>query len=216
MTDTDTDTNSDLRLALEEMRLSMAQSISAGDALDQKVHITLAAAGLVMAVIATFQVPLSSQYSDVFWVVRLFAIILFGLAVVLVLFGSRPQTYHLAISPDWNELDKQLIGQPERDAMLSLLSGYVVQVQHNEGINRRKARLHGISLGMLLGAMIILVCLIAFEGGTSMPNDQPTQQPTSNPHQPRTPQPVPPKPHENTRSWPPPPRPNEGTKPRSS
>ena len=126
------ETNLDVKLALEEMRLNMQQSISAGDTLDQKVEFILVVAGLVLALATTLQVSLSPSHSNLYWFVLLAAISLYVISVVAILVSSMPQTYHLAIASEWEELDKQIFGRTERDAILSVLSGYLEQIQYNE------------------------------------------------------------------------------------
>ena len=130
--------NADVKLALEEMRWRMQQSLSAGDALDQKVNLILVASGLVVALVTTLQISLAPNRSDLYWFVLFVAIGLYILAVAAVLWGASPQPYRLAIASEWNELDKHIFGRPERDAILSLLSGYVDQIQHNRRINYKK------------------------------------------------------------------------------
>ena len=82
------------------------------------------------------------------------------ICVGAALFGSSPKTYHLALSADWNELDKQVFGRTERDAILAVLAGYVDQIQYNEKINKYKANLYFFSLCVLGIIVMILVCLI--------------------------------------------------------
>ena len=153
--------NSDVRLALEEMRWSMQQSLSAGDALDQKVNLILVASGLVVALITTLQISLAPNRSDLYWFILFLAIGLYVLAVAVVLWGASPQAYRLAIASEWEQLDKHIFGRPERDVILSLLSGYVDQIQHNRRINHRKVMAFRLSLVVLMITVVLLVLLVA-------------------------------------------------------
>jgi hypothetical protein len=153
--------NPDLQLALEEMRFNMQQSLSAGDALDGKVNLVLVAAGLVVAITATLEISLDPNRSDLYWFVLLLAVGFYFAAIASVLIGSRPTGYHLAISSEWDELDRHIFGRPEREALLSLLSGYVDQIQHNEAINKRKARMYTLSLLLLFLTVVLLIVSVA-------------------------------------------------------
>ena len=155
--------NLDVKLALEEMRFNMQQSINAGDTLDQKVEFILIVAGLILALATTLQVSLSPNHSCLYWIVLLVAIILYVVALSAILFTSMPKTYHLAIASDWEELDKQIFGKVERDAILSMLSGYIEQIQYNEKINRRRAKLHIFSLFLLIVTIIFIISLGAIQ-----------------------------------------------------
>jgi len=159
-TDTISENNADVKLALEEMRFNMEQILNAGDALDQKINILLIAAGLLLAIATTLQISLTSNKSDLYWFLLLLAIGLYVICVGTALFSSSPKTYHLALSADWNELDKQVFGRAERDAILTVLAGYVDQIQYNEKINKHKANLYFFSLCVLGITLVILVCLV--------------------------------------------------------
>ena len=153
--------NKDVRLALEEMRFNMQQVLNNGDSLDQKVNILLVAAGVVLAITSTLQVTLSPDRSNIYWGILIFAIILYLLAVGFILFSSKPYMYHLAMSAKWEDLDKYLFNTSEREAILTLLAGYVDQIQYNEQINRRKAKFQSFSLGVLAITVLIFFILVA-------------------------------------------------------
>jgi len=157
------ESNIDVRLALEEMRFNMKQSLDAGDALDQKLSQILAASGAVLALVTALQLTLSSTQSDLYWAVFLVAVGLYVFAVFLALIGASPQSYRLAIASEWEELDKQIFGKLERDIALILLSGYVDQIQHNRNINRRKANIYRLSLIVLPLTVTLLVVLVRYD-----------------------------------------------------
>lgn len=154
------DENLDVKLALEEMRFNMQQSLSAGDALDQKTNLVLAAAAVVIAVGTTLQISLEMNRSDLYWMILLLSIGLYLAAVGAALWGSRPQTYRLAIASDWSELNRQLFNKSEREAILALLSGYVDQIQHNQRINAVKAKRLQFSLLVLALTVPLLISLV--------------------------------------------------------
>jgi hypothetical protein len=152
--------NADVKLALEEMRLNMQQSLSAGEALDQKVNLILVASGLVFAVATTLQISLNPSRSDLYWAVLIGVICLYIASVALALWGAGPQPYRLPLASDWDELTRVILGRAERDALTQLLSGYVEQIQHNRKINRTKAAIFRICLAILLVTVLTLVVLV--------------------------------------------------------
>ena len=149
-----------LQLALSELRIQLSQTLQAGDALDQKINNTISAAGLIIAITSTLQISLSTDTSNLYWVFLIFAVLLYITAVVLALFGMKPQNYKMAISADWNELDKHIFLRSEHDALLVLLSGYVESIENNNRINKQKARIFLWDLGVLATMVVALLLLI--------------------------------------------------------
>lgn len=154
------DRNLDVKLALEEMRLNMQQSHDVADALDQKVNLVMVAAGIILTLASTLQISLSAKHSPVYWVILCIAGILYLLTAGIALWAASPQAYRRAIASEWVELDQHLIGKSERDAILTLLAGYVTQIQHNRGINGRKVGLLRVCLATL-GAIVVLLVVLA-------------------------------------------------------
>lgn len=152
--------NSDVRLALEEMRINMQQSLDAGDSLDQKLGQILVASGSVLALVSVLNLALSPSQSDLYWLIFLIVVVLYMIAIFLALVASRPQRYQLPISPEWEELEDRIFNKAERDVYLTLLSGYVEQIQNNRKINGRKAKLYKFSLLILPGTLILLIALL--------------------------------------------------------
>jgi hypothetical protein len=152
--------NADVKLALEEMRLNMDQSLSAGDAIDQKVNLILVASGLILGMVYTLQISLDPNRSNLYWGLLLVAFGLYIAVVALSLWLASPQPYRMAIASDWNELETQLFGKLERDAIRVLLSGYVEQIQHNRKINRTKAAAFRLSVLCLLATVIVMTVLV--------------------------------------------------------
>lgn len=151
--------NADVKLALDEMQLNMEKGISAGDALDQKANTLLTAASLMLAIATTLQISISPNRSVYFWVALIFVLILYTGVIILILHISMPQTYHLPLKADWEELDNQLFGKTEREVILVILSGYVEQVAYNELLNKIKAKFYTRSYWMLILIIIALLVL---------------------------------------------------------
>jgi hypothetical protein len=149
----------DARLALEELRLNMQQSLAAADALDQKANLVLVASGLILALATTLQISLFAYHSIFYWVLLSATVVVYILAVGIVLWAASPQPYRMAIASDWNEIDQHILGQPEREAILALLAGYVKQIQNNREINRKKAVVLRVSLATLGLTVVLLVVL---------------------------------------------------------
>jgi hypothetical protein len=154
------DNNSDVKLVLEEMRLNMEQVLHAGDRLDEKLNQILVGSGAILALITTLNLSLSFKQSNYYWAVFFIAVVLYVISIFLALFGASPKPYHLAIAPEWKELDKEIFGKPERDAILTLLSGYVDQIEHNYKINQNKVKVYRLSLVILPITVILLVSLL--------------------------------------------------------
>ena len=155
--------NLDVKLALEEMRINLQQSLDAGDAIDQKLNSILVAAGLIIALVTTLQISFSSNRTNLDWAIIFVTIALYILTILLVILGAAPKDYKLPIASDWDELDKHIIGRSEREAILTLLSGYVDQIQHNRNINRLKVRTFKFSLIILFITVILLPILVAIQ-----------------------------------------------------
>jgi hypothetical protein len=154
------DANIDVKLALEEMRINMQQSLDAGDRLDDKLNQIQVGSGAVLALVTTLNLSLSFDQSRLYWAIFLVAVGLYVISVLLALVGTGPKPYHLAIAPEWEELDKEIFGKAERDAILTLLSGYVDQIEHNRKINQSKVNVYRFSLSILPITVILLVTLL--------------------------------------------------------
>lgn len=150
------DTNSDAKLALEEMRFHMQQVLEAAESLDQKVNIVLGACGLVIALgtaLLSWQQEIHAKWV---WCIFVIVGVLYVAAAAAALLSISPRGYRLAISPEWEEIDRQVLGKPEREVILVLLSGYVDQIQYNAALNRRKASLLQFALIVLVIAVVAL------------------------------------------------------------
>jgi hypothetical protein len=155
--------NLDVKLALEEMRINLQQSLDAGDAIDQKLNSILMAAGLIIALVTTLQISLTSNRTNLYWTILLIALALYAFAIFLVMWGVAPKEYKLPIAPEWDEIDKSIFGKSEREAILTLLSGYVDQIQNNRNINRSKVRTFKLCLIILLFIVFLMSFLVAIE-----------------------------------------------------
>jgi hypothetical protein len=153
------DPDADVELALSEMRYALASSLAGGESLDRKVNAILAAGALVLGVASSLQVSLGPRRSDLYWAVLISAVFLYLFASGLALISGRPRSYHLPIAANWEEIDRQVLGRPRRDALLTLLSGYVDQTQHNERVNRRKANIQGWALALLAMSVVTILVL---------------------------------------------------------
>lgn len=142
------DNNATCRLILDEMQRSLDQTFSASDSLDQKANLIIAAIALILTIFAPALATLSKQ--------GLAAITLAIICVGLSAFAIRSREYRSPLAADWNELDQHLLGQSEGEALSVLISGYVDQINHNEELNRRKARF----LDFALISLILLPMLI--------------------------------------------------------
>jgi len=157
------DENADVKIAVEEMRWQMEHVLNAADALDAKVNIILVVAGLAIGLATTMQISLTPDKSNLYWVVLILTILLYSIAVWLGVSLAMPKAYQMAISREWEEIDAQLLNRSERDALLSLLSGYTTQITRNEAINAEKSKLFKASLICLAIVVVLLFVLIIIQ-----------------------------------------------------
>ena len=155
------DENFDVRFALEEMRLAHKQIYKNGDVIDQKINTILVAAGLIIALTSSMKISLGLAYCWIYWVIFCAAILFYFLAIFGTLLGARPTTYKLPIAARWEVLDEHIFGETERDAILSVLSGYVDQIQFNEAVNKRKGNIYFISMISLFVSVLLIISLIS-------------------------------------------------------
>jgi hypothetical protein len=153
------DDNLDVKLALEEMRFNMERSLDDSSSIDQKLYWLLATSGLLLTIGTTLQIFLSPTRSFLYCCSLLFIMYLFLIAGGILILGLSPQPYRLAISSEWDQLDKHIFGRSERDAIMSLLAGYVLQIQYNRDINYRKVLCFRFSLFIFIVIVILMMIL---------------------------------------------------------
>lgn len=152
--------NADVKIVLEEMRRQFDQVLRTGELLDQKAGAFLVAAGALIVVAMSRQAaPLSSWAA----VVAVLLAFLYAAAFVLVLFSITTRGYNLPLDTDWEEIDRRLFNETERDANLIMISGYVTQIDFNRRINRRKARFVDLGLWLLMATVILILILVLLQ-----------------------------------------------------
>ena len=156
------DENSDVRLALEEMRIAHDQIFKSGDIIDQKTNTILVAAGLIIALTTSVKISLGLTSSLLSWIFFIVAISFYLFAVIWTLIGAKPTTYKLPIAAKWEVLDEHIFGETERDVILSLLRAYTDQIQYNEAINKRKSKNYLRSMISLILSVLLIISLIVF------------------------------------------------------
>jgi hypothetical protein len=154
------DANADVKLALEEMRRNLQQSLDAGDAIDRKLNSILVASGAILTLIGALKLSISGNHSVLFWTIFFITIGLYTLSIFLVMLGASPKHYKMPIASEWDELASSIFGKSERDVILKLLSGYVTQIPINRKINQEKARYFSFSVLILLVIVILLLLLV--------------------------------------------------------
>ena len=151
---------SDVKIAIEEMRLNIKQSLEAGDSLDKKLNQTILASGAIISVISTLQLSLDWEKSTLFWIIFYFVLSLYILNVVTALIYSGPKSYKLPIAPEWEVLQDNIFKKPPRKIYLNLLSGYVDQIKNNREINSRKANVYYFCSATIPIAVLLLFVLV--------------------------------------------------------
>lgn len=155
------ESNLDVKLALEEMRISLKQSLDAADAIDQKLNSILIASGLIIALVTTLHISIFPNHTILTSIILSTLIFLYILSIFIAMWGASPKDYKLPISSEWSVLDDSIFGKQEREAILILLSGYVDQIQHNRHLNSIKVKQFKVSLIILL-VVVILISILAF------------------------------------------------------
>ena len=158
----DTSDNKDVQLALEEMRLLFRNILESGALLDQKANLLLGASGLVLALVGALQISATSLPSSPAKLgLLLAALAAFVCMVALSLLAASPITYKNPIKASWDELNDCIFQRPEREAILTLLSGYVDQIAFNKTQNHRKATLIKASSVLLVLIFALLIAVVA-------------------------------------------------------
>lgn len=152
--------NLDVKLALEEMRLTFKMIYDNGDVIDQKINMILIAAGLILGLTTSVNISFGITNSLLYWIIFAVAFSLYLFTIVGVLIGAKPTTYHLPIAAKWEVLDQNIFDRSERDAILSILSGYVDQIQYNKAINKRKANIFLLSMISLILSVVLILMLV--------------------------------------------------------
>jgi hypothetical protein len=154
--------NEELRIALEEMRRNLSQILDNGNSLDQKVSIIVAITGVILAIFSTLQLNYSQNHTIYFWIILVLSYITFISAVSLSLISIMPKQYKLPLGSKWENLDKYVFNKPEKELIMTLLSGYCDVINENENINKCKGRFHVASIILIIvtiGLLLLLVIL---------------------------------------------------------
>jgi hypothetical protein len=150
----------DVKIAMDEMRLNIQQSLDAGDAIDRKLNQTIIASGAIISVISTLQLTLNWEKSSCYWTIFYIVLGLYILNVILALLFSGPSSYKLPISPEWDVFENKIFNKPKREIYLTLLSGYVDQIENNRQINKQKTYVYYFCSATIPLAVILLFLLV--------------------------------------------------------
>ncbi len=152
--------NHDLKILLEEMRINMQQTFATGDTLDQKINAILATYGLILALTSTLQISLSDEQSNWYWLVFIFALFVCVVSAGMILREMAPREYNLAVKSDWNEFEQNFFDKQEKELLKQLLSNYVAYIMKNRENNHRKVRVYRQALIMLSIAVALFLLLL--------------------------------------------------------
>lgn len=149
--------NADVKLVLEEMRRQFDHVLHTGEILDQKAGAFLVAGGaLIVLAMGRRQFPMSPLATGLGLVVAG----LYAVAFILILRSIQTRSYNQPLTTDWAEIDKALFNETERDATLTMISGYTTQIMFNQRLNHRKADLVDWGLRLLMATVVLTIVLV--------------------------------------------------------
>lgn len=147
-------------LALTEMRQAYQNCNATTDNLDRKAIALLSSASLILALFGILQLkPFDRGQTDLYWVVLSTALVLYFVMLGLCAYVIAPRRYNTPIKADKEVLGGSILCKPPREAVMTLLSGYVEQIQHNRLSNQKKAFPIKCACGCLAGLVLALVAL---------------------------------------------------------
>ena len=150
-----------IKLALEEMRLYLNKVESNGDTLDQKANFILAASGLVLTFVGALQITLANALSSpTKTILLIIASMLYVLLVILSVLAMLPANYLQPVRASWETLQTSLYIKSERDALLTLISGYIDCIYKSNKINERKAKFIRLGLGLMPVIFVLLISTV--------------------------------------------------------
>jgi hypothetical protein len=145
-------------LALEEMRRAYQEFSTASDVLDQKLSTILGSASLILGLFGVLQfTPFKAGQSPIYGIGLVIAVLLYIGMITLCTNALLPRTYQLPVQVDWNALSEHILVKEPRDAMLTVLSGYVARIPHNRKLNEQKAERAKWASLSLIAIVLILV-----------------------------------------------------------
>jgi len=146
--------NSDVQLALEEMRRLHQAMDAANDALDAKVMSLLQTAGPLLAIAAALQAALTPGLLQSSWYVFFLALAagLYFLLTIAAMYLLKPVEIALPLKADRDVIGAEILQRDEREALLALVAGYIESINANRRVNKQK--------GWLLRACLALLPII--------------------------------------------------------
>jgi hypothetical protein len=152
-------------LALTEMRQTYQNCNATSDNLDQKSTALLSSASLILGLFGVLQLEtFKAGQSPVYWFMLIVAVALYIGMLVLCTNSIMPRDYMTPIKSDWNVLGEYILAKAPRDAVLTLLNGYVTQIPRNRQQNDAKAERIRWASWCLVGIVIVLLALSMIQG----------------------------------------------------
>jgi len=153
--------NTQLQLALEEMRRSYDQFSTSADQLDAKAGTLLSSSSLILGLFALLQLTLAREGQSCLYWVGLSAVIS-GYVGLVYLCSSVliPRQYLFPTPADWDILSASILKGTAKAAYSTVISSYVERIPHNRQINDTKARRVRLA-SWLLSAIVVLIVLLS-------------------------------------------------------
>ena len=152
------------KLALEEMRMLYQKYDLDANQLDSKAANLLSSSSLIITLFGLLQLTLLNHSQVIIYQILLVALfVLYSLLVVMVLIVLLPQKYKTLFEENWEGIEKAILHQKdEKSALMQVISNYLGRVQHNQKINRNKARKLKWITWIFATQMVLVVILSLF------------------------------------------------------
>jgi hypothetical protein len=149
------------RAVLDELRRLREHQYANLASLDQKLQLLFEGGGLLIALAATVKVAALQQHTGrEFWILASLALCFYLALGGFFVAAMRPSRFEAPVSREWEQLDKNFFGQPERAVLLQLAVDYQVTLDQMAEAASHKARilqpasvLFMLALLALLGAL---------------------------------------------------------------
>lgn len=159
-----TPNNYDVKVALEEAKLSLEKQFEGVVVFRDGCKTILGSASLVVTVVGSIQTlrqatPINTEWFNAILVISL---ILFGLVVAGCIWVISPKPLKTPIKPTWEEYQSTFFGKEERDILKQSLSSYINAIElNNPMINRASivTKLTGLGFILTVAGMIGLTVI---------------------------------------------------------
>jgi len=151
------------KLALEEMRRLLDEHSKSSDMLDRKAMTLLGSASFIISLFGLLQLRLiSGAQPDAYRLGIVVVVILYIILVFLTTNALKPRKYRSPIAPEWDVISENIFEKESKDALFTMVSGYIESINCYENHTAEKARLIRIASWCLSFIVLLLFILSLF------------------------------------------------------